>query len=81
MVLNKELQRILDGKEGKLRQEALKSLIKYGDAMGAEEFVPITSANSAFSAMDVVALAFPPRRRELTQEDIFNLAGTPHLLR
>jgi len=66
------LQRILDGKEGELRQETLKSLIKYGDTMGAEDFVPITSAHTAFSAMDVVALAFPPRERELSQEDIFN---------
>lgn len=72
MHLNNELQGILDGKEGELRQEALKSLIKYGDAMGAEEFVPIASAHTAFSAMDVVALAFPPRRRELNQEDILN---------
>ena len=46
MRLNKELQKILDGKEGIIKQEALKSLIKYGYAMGAEDFVPITSADS-----------------------------------
>ena len=72
MHLNKELQRILDGKEGIIKQEALRSLIKYGDAMGAEDFVPITSAHTSFLAIDVVALAFPPRKRELSQEDIFN---------
>jgi len=72
MLLNNALQRILDGKEGIIKQEALKSLIKYGDAMGAEDFVPITSAHTAFSAMDVVALAFPPINRELTKEDISN---------
>jgi len=72
MRLSVELQEILNGKEGEIRQEVLKSLIKHGDAMGAEDFVPITSVHTAFFAMDVVALAFPPRRRELNQEDIFN---------
>jgi len=70
MRLNNELQRILDGKEGIIKQEALKSLIRYGEAMGAEDFVPITSAHTAFSAIDVVALAFPPRGRKLSKEDI-----------
>jgi len=37
MRLNNKLQRILDGEGGVIKQEALKSLIKYGDAMGAEE--------------------------------------------
>ena len=70
MQLNNDLQRILDGKEGIIKQEALKSLIKYGEAMGAEDFVPIASAHTAFSAMDVVALAFPPKGRKLSQEDV-----------
>jgi len=44
--------------------------VKYGSAMGAEEFIPTSSAHTAFSAMDVVALCFSPRGRELTKEDV-----------
>jgi len=70
MRLNEEQKKILDGKEGGILQDAIISLIKYGNAMGAEEFIPISSAHTAFSTMDVVALAFPPRGKELTKEDI-----------
>lgn len=70
MRLNEEQREILDGKKGGILQEALRSLIKYGTAMGAEDFIPISSAHTAFSAMDVVALAFPPRGVQLTKQDI-----------
>jgi len=70
MRLTEEQQKILDGKEGMILREAMGNLVKYGTAMGAEEFIPITSAHTAFSAMDVVALCFPPRGRELAREDI-----------
>jgi len=70
MRLNQEQKEILDGKNGEILQEAMKDLIKYGIAMGAEEFIPISSVHTAFSAMDIVALAFPPRGVQLTKEDI-----------
>jgi len=70
MKLTEEQQRILNGKEGRIMQEAIENLVKYGNAMGAEEFIPISSVHTAFSAMDVVALCFSPRGRELTKEDI-----------
>ena len=70
MRLNEEQREILDGKKGGILQEALRGLIKYGTAMGAEDFIPISSAHTAFSAMDVVALAFPPRGVQLTKQDV-----------
>jgi len=70
MRLTEEQQRILNGKEGRILQEAMENLVKYGSAMGAEEFIPTSSAHTAFSAMDVVALCFSPRGRELTKEDV-----------
>lgn len=74
MRLNQEQNEILDGRNGKILQEAMKDLIKYGTAMGAEEFTPVSSVHTAFSAMDVVALAFPPRGVQLTKEDISRLS-------
>jgi len=70
MRLNEEQKKILDGKKGRILQEAMRGLVKYGDGMDAEEFIPISSAHTAFSAMNIVALAFPPRGRKLTGEDI-----------
>lgn len=75
MRLTGEQKRILDGKKGKILQKAMTDLVRCGTAMGAEEFMPITSAHTAFSAMDIVAVAFPPRGRELTKEDVDRLSG------
>jgi len=70
MRLTKEQQGILDGKKGRILQSAMIDLIKYGTAMGAKEFIPVTSVHTAFSAISVVALAFPPRDVVLTKEDV-----------
>jgi len=70
MRLNEEQQKILDGKKGRILQSAMMDLVKYGTAVGAEEFVPITSAHNAFQFMGRVARCFPPRGRLLTEKDI-----------
>jgi len=70
MRLNAEHKQILDGKRGKILQQAMIDLVNYGTAMGAEEFVPITSAHTSFWGISKVARCFPPRRRELTGDDI-----------
>ena len=48
MRLTKEQKKILDGKEGEILQQAMIGLVKYGTAMGAEEFIPISSAHTFF---------------------------------
>ncbi len=70
MRLNEEQKQILDGEKGKILQQAMIDLVNYGTAMGAEEFVPITSAHISFWGISKVARCFPPRCRELTEEDI-----------
>ncbi len=70
MRLNEEQKKILDGKKGKILQFAMIDLVKYGIAMGAEEFIPISSAHTSFLSMDRAAMCFPPRGVPLTREDI-----------
>ncbi len=70
MQLNGEQRKILDGKEGKILQEAMESLIKYGTAMGAREFIRISSAHTLFTLRSKVARCFLPRGVLLTKEDI-----------
>ena len=41
MKLKTDEQGMLDGKEGPVRQKAMELLVKYGDALGAEEFVDV----------------------------------------
>ena len=70
MRLTEEQEKILNGKEGEILQQAMVGLVKYGTAMGADEFVPITSAHTFFFTPKSVAQYFPPRRVQLTEEDI-----------
>ncbi len=43
MILTKEQQAILDGKQGETLSKVMKTLVMYGDAFEAEKLVPITS--------------------------------------
>lgn len=43
MILTKEQQAILDGKQGKTLAKVMKTLVMYGEAFEAEKLVPITS--------------------------------------
>jgi len=70
MRLNEEQRRILDGREGRILQKAMSDLVKIGTAMGADDFIPITSAHTAFSAVEAVAYAFLPRGVPITKEGI-----------
>jgi len=70
MRLTAEQKKILDGKEGEILQQAMIGLVKYGTAMGAEEFIPISSAHTFFFTPRSIAQYFPPRRVQLTEEDI-----------
>jgi predicted aconitase len=70
MRLTEDQRRILDGKEGVIRQEAMLGLVKYGTAMGAEEFVPISSAHTFFMSPRGVAQYFSPRRVRLNGTDV-----------
>ena len=44
MILTKEQQAILDGEQGQTMAKILKTLIKFGEAFGAEKLVPVTGA-------------------------------------
>ncbi|MFC1815110.1 aconitase X catalytic domain-containing protein [Thermodesulfobacteriota bacterium] len=70
MRLTGEQKRILDGKEGGILQQALISLVKYATAIGAEEFIPISSAHTFFISARSAAEYFPPRRVQLTEEQV-----------
>lgn len=70
MRLTDEQERILDGKDGKILQRAMTILVKYGTAMGAEEFIPVTSAHTLFKSLKFVAEIFSPSRTELTDKEI-----------
>lgn len=70
MRLTKEQKRIFAGKEGGILQQAMISLVKYGTAIGAEEFIPISSAHTFFKSTRSVAEYFPPRRVQLTEKQI-----------
>ncbi|MFC1894105.1 aconitase X [Chloroflexota bacterium] len=67
MRLTKEQKRILDGQEGEILQQAMIALVKYGTAMGAEEFIPVSSAHTFFFSPRAVAQYFPPRHVQLTE--------------
>ncbi len=43
MILTKEQQAILDGSRGEVLAKVMKTMVKYGDAFGAEKLVPVTS--------------------------------------
>ena len=75
--MNEEQKKILDGKEGEILQQSMVDLVNYGTAMGAEEFIPITSVHTSFSSMNKVAHRFPPRRVQLTEKDIAELCEIP----
>ena len=66
MRLNEEQEKILDGQKGKILQSAMIDLVRYGTVMGAEEFIPISSAHTSFLPMAKTAMYFPPRRVQLT---------------
>ena len=70
MRLTEQQSRILDGKEGEILQQAMISLVKYGTAMGAEEFIPVSSAHTFFFSPRTIAQHFPPRRVQLTEEQV-----------
>jgi predicted aconitase len=70
MRLNEEQKRILDGNSGKILQQALLWLVKYGDAMGAEEFIPISSAHTLFKSLNFAAEIFSQQEGELTEKDV-----------
>jgi len=70
MRLTGEQQWILNGKKGRILQSAMRDLVKYGTAMGADEFIPIRSAHTSFNVISKVARCFPPRGRVLTREEV-----------
>ncbi len=70
MRLTEEQERILAGAEGSILQQAMLCLVKYGTAMGAEEFIPITSAHTLFKSMKFVAQIFSPPGAQMTEKDI-----------
>lgn len=43
MQLTKEQQAILDGEKGEVLAKVMKTMVKYGDAFGAQKLVPVTS--------------------------------------
>ena len=43
MILTKQQQAILDGKQGDVMAKVMKTLVMYGEAFGAEKMVPVTS--------------------------------------
>ncbi len=43
MILTPEQQAILNGEKGEVLQKVMKTMVKYGDAFGAEKLVPVTS--------------------------------------
>ena len=43
MLLTKEQQAILDGEKGEVLAKVMKTMVKYGEAFGAEKLVPVTS--------------------------------------
>ena len=45
MKLSRHEKEMMDGKQGKGKQKAMERLIKFGEAVGAEEMVPIVSAH------------------------------------
>ena len=47
MRLDEEQKRILDGDKGKILQAAMGDLVKYGKAMGADRFIPVSSVHTS----------------------------------
>ena len=43
MILNQEQQAILDGAKGETLAKVMKTMVRYGEAFGAEKMVPVTS--------------------------------------
>ena len=43
MILTKEQQAILDGEKGEVLAKVMKTMVRYGEAFGAEKLVPVTS--------------------------------------
>lgn len=70
MRLDEEQKRILDGDKGKILQAAMGDLVKYGKAMGADRFIPVSSVHTSWLPMAKMAACFPPRRVRLTPEDV-----------
>jgi len=70
MRLTEEQKRSLDGEKGVILQLAMAYHIKYGAAMGAEEFIPISSAYTFFFSPRAGAQYFPPRHVQLSDEHI-----------
>jgi len=60
MRLTEEQEKILNGKEGEILQQAMAGLVKYGTAMGAEEFVPSPVPIHSFSHPDPWPSTFLP---------------------
>ncbi|MHA1651413.1 MAG: aconitase X [Candidatus Helarchaeota archaeon] len=55
MYLTREEEEILEGKHGIPKQEALKFLIKYGEALGAERLVSVQSVHTAMAVPEQFA--------------------------
>ena len=70
MRLTEEQKRILGGKPKSISQQAMLCLVKYGDAMGAEEFIPISSAHTIFKSLAFAAQVFSAPGAELTEQGI-----------
>jgi len=47
MKLDREQQEMLDGKYGEARRFALEKLVDFGNAVGAEEMVPLSSSSTS----------------------------------
>ena len=43
MILTEQQQAILNGSEGEVLAKVMKTMVKYGEAFGAEKLVPVTS--------------------------------------
>jgi hypothetical protein len=70
MRLTEEQQEILKGKKGLILQQAIHGLVRYGEAMGAQELIPISSAHTFFMSPKDVAQYFPPRRVQLSERNV-----------
>lgn len=56
MRLTPEEQGILDGKQGETMAKIMKTLVLYGDAFGAEKFVPVTGAGHLVTSFGISVL-------------------------
>jgi predicted aconitase len=60
MKLTREQKDILEGKQGEILQRAMDCVVKYGNAMDADQLIPVTSVHTVISSSEYVAMVFSP---------------------